>query len=123
MKAVRRRAGDDGEVLGKTTHETNPDAEAKVRRLIKQQSPAAIRAAIHRMMHRPDPLLLGQVTVPTLVITGEEDELIPVDESRADRRRRPGAKLVIFPRRASRQTLKADAFNPALNGFLVGYKA
>ena len=43
------------------------------------QSPIAIRSAIHRMMHRQDSTpLLGQVSVPTLVVTGEEDELIPV---------------------------------------------
>ena len=41
-------------LLGKTTRETNPAIEAQVRRLIKQQSPVAIRGAIHRMMHRPD---------------------------------------------------------------------
>ena len=58
--------------------------EAFVRRLIKQQSPSAIRTAIHRMMHRPDSTpLLSSITVPTLVITGEEDTLIPVDDSRA----------------------------------------
>ena len=73
-------------LLGKTTHESNSDAEASVRRLIKQQSPIAIRSAIHRMMHRPDSTpLLAQVSVPTLVITGAEDEMIPVEESRQDR--------------------------------------
>jgi len=35
------------------------------------------------MMHRPDSTpLLAQVSVPTLVITGAEDEMIPVEESR-----------------------------------------
>ena len=90
MLAVVDREGPSGiaremmpKLLGKTTMETNPSIEANVRRLIKQQSPVAIRSAIHRMMHRPDSTpLLGQVSVPTLVITGEEDEMIPVDESR-----------------------------------------
>ena len=54
-------------MLGKTTHDTNPSAEGTVRRLIKQQSPIAIRSAIHRMMHRPDSTaLLPQISVPTL---------------------------------------------------------
>ena len=69
-----------------------------MRRLIKQQSPVAIRSAIHRMMHRPDSTpLLAQVSVPTLVITGEEDEMIPVEESRRMAAAIPGAKLVIIP--------------------------
>ena len=72
--------------------------EATVRRLIKQQSPVAIRGAIHRMMHRPDSTpLLAQVSVPTLVITGEEDEMIPVEESRRIAEAIRGAKLVIIP--------------------------
>src|SRR5436190_1567763 len=85
-------------LLGKTTHETDSSIEAFVRRLIKQQSPVAIRTAIHRMMHRSDSMpMLPSVTVPTLVITGAEDDLIPVDEARRMASAVPGATLVIIP--------------------------
>ena len=108
-------------LLGKTTRESNPDIEANVRRLIKQQSPVAIRGAIHRMMHRPDSTpLLAKVKVPTLVITGEEDELIPVDESRAIAAAVPGASLVVIPRAGHLSNLEQpDAFNHELNAFLT----
>lgn len=108
-------------LLGKTTHEVRPDIEAFVRRLIKQQSPVAIRSAIHRMMHRPDSTsLLFNIKVPTLVITGEEDELIPVDESRAMAKAIPGATLVIVPRAGHLANLEQpDAFNTALHEFLA----
>jgi 3-oxoadipate enol-lactonase len=108
-------------LLGKTTQDTNPAAEATIRRLIKQQSPIAIRGAIHRMMHRPDSTpLLAQVSVPTLVITGAEDEMIPVEESRRMAAAVRGAKLVIIPAAGHLANLEQpDAFNNALNAFLT----
>src|SRR5688572_13611152 len=108
-------------LLGKTTHESNSDAESFVRRLIKQQSPIAIRSAIHRMMHRPDSTpVLAQVSVPTLVITGAEDEMIPVEESRRIASGIRGAKLVIVPGAGHLANLEQpEAFNAALSGFLT----
>ena len=116
MLALVDREGPSGvaremmpKLLGKTTHETNTTAEATVRRLIKQQSPVAIRGAIHRMMHRPDSTpLLAQVSVPTLVITGAEDEMIPVEESRRIAERDPRREAGHHSRRrASRESRAA----------------
>jgi pimeloyl-ACP methyl ester carboxylesterase len=39
----------------------------------------------------------AKITVPTLVMSGEQDKLIPVDDSRAIAAAIPGAKLVIYP--------------------------
>lgn len=128
MLALVDREGSSGvaremmpKLLGKTTHETNPEIEATVRRLIKQQSPVAVRSAIHRMMHRPDSTaLLPQVTVPTLIITGEEDDLIPVSESRAMAAAVKGSQLVVIPHAGHLSNLEQpDAFNTALNAFLT----
>ncbi|HUQ89519.1 MAG TPA: alpha/beta fold hydrolase [Vicinamibacterales bacterium] len=128
MLALVDREGPSGvardmmpKMLGKTTHESRPDVEATVRRLIKQQSPAAIRGAIDRMMHRPDSTpLLARVAVPTLVITGAEDEMIPVEESRRIASAVRGAKLVIVPGAGHLANLEQpEAFNAALNEFLT----
>jgi 3-oxoadipate enol-lactonase len=128
MLALVDREGPSGiardmmpKLIGKTTKETNPSIEANVRRLIKQQSPVAIRGAIHRMMHRPDSTpLLAQVSAPTLVITGEEDEMIPVDESRRMAAAINGATLVIIPGAGHLSNLEQpDAFNNALSTFLT----
>jgi 3-oxoadipate enol-lactonase len=107
-------------LLGKSTQEHKPDVEATVRRLIKGQSPVAIRGAIHRMMDRVDSTpLLAQVKVPTLVITGAEDEMIPVEESRRMAAAIPGATLVVIPGAGHLANLEQpDAFNIALNTFL-----
>ena len=128
MLALVDREGPSGvaremmpKLLGKTTRELNPSAEAQVRLLIKQQAPVAIRSAIHRMMHRPDSTaLLPQVTVPTLVIVGEEDELTPPEDSRRIAEAVPGATLVTIPGAGHLSNLEQpDAFNAALNGFLA----
>lgn len=128
MLALVDREGPSGvaremmpKLIGKTTTDTNSSVEANVRRLIKQQSPVAIRGAIHRMMHRPDSTpLLAELAVPTLVITGEEDEMIPVDESRRMAGAIDGATLVIIPGAGHLANLEQpDAFNNALNTFLA----
>ncbi len=128
MLALVDREGPSGvaremmpKLIGSTTKATNPSIEANVRRLIKQQSPVAIRGAIHRMMHRPDSTpLLAQVSVPSLVITGAEDEMIPVDESRNMAGAINGAKLAIIPGAGHLSNMEQpDAFNDALRAFLT----
>ena len=126
MLALVDREGPSGvardmmpKLLGKTTHDSNSTVEATVRRLIKQQSPIAIRGAIQRMMHRPDSTpLLPQISVPTLVITGEEDEMIPVEESRRIAAGIAGATLVIVPGAGHLANLEQpEAFNEAFSAF------
>jgi 3-oxoadipate enol-lactonase len=127
MLALVDREGPQGvardmmpKLIGKTTHEHNAGVEATLRRLIKQQSPVAIRSAIHRMMHRADSTpWLPELKVPVLVITGEEDEMIPVDESRRMASAIPGATLVVIPGAGHLANLEQpDAFNNALSTFL-----
>ena len=75
-------------LLGATTREQNADAEETVRRLIKRHSPHGIRDAILRMMERPDSTpLLPTITVPTLVLVGDEDVLTPARRLRGHRQR------------------------------------
>ena len=128
MLALVDREGPQGvakdmmpKLLGTTTRETNQTAEATVRRLIKQQSPVAIRGAIHRMMHRPDSTpLLATIAVPTLVIVGEEDELTPVADSERMAQAITGSKLVKIPGAGHLSNLEQpDAFNHALSTFLL----
>jgi 3-oxoadipate enol-lactonase len=109
-------------LLGTATMETNPDAAETVRRLIKGQSPSAIRGAIFRMMHRPDATPdLGAIRVPTLVIVGEEDTLTPIEESERIAAAIPGASLVTVPGAGHLSSLeRPDRFNDALGAFLRG---
>lgn len=127
MLALLDREGPQGiaqemmpKLLGKTTLETNPDATETVRRLIKGQSPSAIRGAILRMKDRPDATPgLGAIGVPTIVIVGEEDVLTPPAESEALAAAIPDALLVTLPGAGHLSSLESpDAFTATLTAFL-----
>jgi pimeloyl-ACP methyl ester carboxylesterase len=129
MLAVVDREGPSGvardmlpKLLGQTTRETDPTVESTVRRLIKQQSPDGIRRAIQRMMDRVDASsIVSGVTVPALVIVGEEDALTPVDESRRIAAAIPGSRLEIIPGAGHLPNLEQPArFNAVLTDFLDG---
>jgi 3-oxoadipate enol-lactonase len=63
--------------------------------------------------------VLGGIHVPTLVVVGEEDALIPPDVSREMAARIPGARLEVLPGAGHLAPLEVpDAFNRALGGFL-----
>lgn len=127
MLALLDREGPPGiardmmpKLLGKTTLETRADVEPLVRRLIKQQSPTALRGAVLRMMQRPDSLgVIERVKVPTVIIAGDEDVLTPVEESRKMLAVTDQAELIILPAAGHLTNLEQPAaFNDALRSFL-----
>ena len=107
-------------LLGATTREHNPDAEETVRLLIKRQSPAAIRDAIVRMMERPDSTpLLPSITVPTLLVVGDEDVLTPPADAEAMLAAIPNASLVRIAGAGHLANLEqAQAFEASVEDFL-----
>ena len=107
-------------LLGRTTMEQRPEIEATVRRVIKQQTPAAIRGATMRMMHRPDSsATLQSLHVPALIVVGDEDSLTPPAESQKMADMIPTAELVVIPRAGHLSNLEqSQSFNAALTAFL-----
>ena len=64
--------------LGKTTLATKPEIAETVRRLIQSNLPEAIAQACYGLAARQDSTsFLSQINVPTLVVAGSEDALIP----------------------------------------------
>jgi pimeloyl-ACP methyl ester carboxylesterase len=127
MLALVDREGPSGvardmmpKLLGRTTRNTDTTVESTVRRLIKQQSPDGIRAAILRMIDRRDATdVLTGLHVPALVVVGEEDTLTPVEESRRLAETIPGARLEIIPAAGHLPNLEQPArFNAVLTAFL-----
>ena len=111
-------------LLGATTREQNPDTEDTVRLLIKRQSPNAIRDAVVRMMERPDSrALLPTLTVPALVIVGDEDVLTPPSESEAMVAAMPNASLVRIAGAGHLSNLEQGmAFEASIEAFLSGLR-
>ncbi len=121
------RAGGPGAVveqmlpklLGDTTRTERPEVGADVRRIATANSTAAVAAAIEAMMGRADSTdLLQRVSLPALVMVGEEDTLTPPSEAEAMQRLLPRSRLVTLAGAGHLSSLEApDAFSSALGDF------
>ena len=82
-------------LLGPTSRERHPELVEQVVKLIGQQDPRGVAGAQRGMARRPDSTAtLSQVTVPTLVLAGSEDELTGPEEGRALAAAIPDARFV-----------------------------
>jgi 3-oxoadipate enol-lactonase len=107
-------------LLGAGTLEKRPELRRAVADWIAGARPAGVAAASRGMAERPDRTgLLAGVSVPALVVVGEEDTLTPPDESRSMAERIPGAELVVIPGAGHLSSLeRPEAFDQALGRFL-----
>jgi 3-oxoadipate enol-lactonase len=106
-------------VVSPRTMESRPDVVAEVRRLMEARSDA-LAGGLRAMAERPDSTpVLGTVTVPALVVVGEDDKATPVESSRKMAAAIPGTDLVIIPGAGHVSSIEqSDAFNAALVMFL-----
>ena len=89
MIALAQRDGSDAiaatqitGMLGQTTRDKRPDIVARTEAMMRRASVAGIVGALTAMRDRPDATpTLATVTVPTLVVVGDEDALTPVAEA------------------------------------------
>jgi pimeloyl-ACP methyl ester carboxylesterase len=71
-------------MLGKSTRERNPGLGDTIHAMLESAPTDGCVGALHAMLMRPDSgPTLGSITVPTLIVVGEEDVLTPVVESEA----------------------------------------
>jgi pimeloyl-ACP methyl ester carboxylesterase len=107
-------------LLGATSHRARPYLETLVRRLIESNTAEGIAAAIHAIKERPDSMpTLARSAVPALVITSEEDAIIPITESEAMQRTIPRAVLVVLPAAGHLSNIEVpEDFSEALANFL-----
>lgn len=107
-------------LLGATSQRARPGLAPLVRRLIESNSADGIAAAIEGLRDRPDSMAtLQRAAVPALVITGEEDAIIPVSESEAMARAIARSHLVVLPSAGHLSSLEVpDDFSEALGTFL-----
>jgi pimeloyl-ACP methyl ester carboxylesterase len=84
-------------LLGAETIERRQSTVDSVRAIVADQDGAAIAWAQRAMAGRPDSSdLLRATDVPTLIVRGEQDELIPADEAEALVALMPKAELVVL---------------------------
>jgi pimeloyl-ACP methyl ester carboxylesterase len=94
---------------------------ASIRGFMASSKPDGVMGALWGMADRPDATArLGQIRVPTLVITGADDTVIPPSESVAMAGSIPGAQLQVIPEAGHLVAFEqAAAFNAALNEWLT----
>ncbi len=92
----------------------------QLRAVMLRQSKEGIVAALHAMAARPDMTAnLGNIQVPTLIISGAEDAIIPGGEAEEMASRISGAKRVSIESAGHMPMMEApEHFNEALAQFL-----
>jgi pimeloyl-ACP methyl ester carboxylesterase len=127
-RGLAERLGNEG--IGFLVEEPPPllsedapdELRARVRAMIADQSPQAVAAAALGMAERPDSVPdLPTIDVPTVVITGTADRLIPPDVTAGTAEGIEGAELIRIEAAGHLSNLEApDSFDAALDGLLVG---
>jgi len=94
---------------------------AEIRAHVALNNAAGLRRAILRLRDRPDATSgLGAITVPTLVIAGDEDVATPVAEARFLAEHIGGAELEVISGAGHLSNLeRPEAFTFALTRFLT----
>jgi 3-oxoadipate enol-lactonase len=107
-------------MLTPKTAAERPFISDAARAMMARQSVDGVVGALAAMRDRPDsmPTLEG-ITVPTLVVTGAEDTLIPPKEAETMQAGIRGARLVSIPGAAHLANFEApDAFNQLVRDFM-----
>ena len=99
--------------------QADPSTLASVRALVKEGTPEGVAAAQRGMARRPDSVpTLSRIGCPTLVVAGEEDQLIPFAEAQRMAQTVKGARLVRIPGTGHLPSAESPvAFSTALSTF------
>jgi len=110
-------------LLGKTSLRTRPELIERVKQIGSSQSQHAILDALAALRDRPDATSwLSQITIPTLLIFGEEDALAPSHVIETLQSSLPNSTLVKLPKAGHFSALEQpEMFNAALDNFLQKY--
>jgi YbgC/YbaW family acyl-CoA thioester hydrolase len=85
-------------LVGPDTVRTMPDVVRQVRAMVTGQSTSGLVGALTAMRDRPDSRpLLGSIAIPTLVVHGSDDQMIPLAEARAMAEAIPDAHFAVIP--------------------------
>lgn len=107
-------------LLAETTQRERPAVTASVKAMIESTPPATIAALLKALADREDSTAtLDRISVPTLVVAGEQDPLAPPEEMQAWAARIGPAKFKKIERAGHLACLEdSEAFNRLLRDFL-----
>lgn len=112
-------------LLGKTTLESRPETVRNVSRLMADNRADGMINALRAMAGRKDLAgLLSGIDKPALVIAGEEDQVIPRQETDRMAQTIPNAEYHVLPKSGHLLNLEMpDEFNALLRRFIERLKA
>ena len=107
-------------LLGKTTREQRPDIVQSVRAIAERASVDGIVGALEALLARPDSTsTLSSISVPTLIVVGEEDVLAPAKEARGMHALVPDSRFQVLAQAGHLSSVERPAaFNAVLSEFL-----
>ena len=107
-------------LFGPLTQETHPELVKRLHTHMSATPARAVVGALRGLAARPDrTAFLPQITVPTLVVAGLDDALVPIAEARAMAAAIPAAHFVAVPHAGHMSPLeKHQAVDAAILGFL-----
>lgn len=107
-------------VLSPVTLQNNPALVETVRQIMQHTSLQAVIGDLQGMIERIDSRpFLKQISVPTLIIHGKDDNLIPIEEAQAMQAAIPSSRLLILENAAHLPNLEAsERFNQAIREFI-----
>ncbi|MDR7554817.1 MAG: alpha/beta hydrolase [Armatimonadota bacterium] len=108
-------------LVGATTRAHGSEVLEAVRAMARRAHPRGLTAALAAMAARPDSRpLLARLTVPVLVLVGEEDTLAPPEVARTMAAATPRGQLVVIPAAGHLSNLeRPDVFTAAVRTFLT----
>jgi 3-oxoadipate enol-lactonase len=110
-----------GALLSDATKEKRPDVQQKLRDVMDNPARSFL-GELEAMKARPDSSDgLSSISVPTLIVVGENDPITPPDAARKMHEHIGGSRLVVIPEAGHVSNLEMpDAFNGAVAEFLEG---
>lgn len=86
-------------VLSRTTRETRPDLVEGALRMMRKMSPQDVAQVQRGMAERQDSVeTLKTINVPTLLVTGDEDNLTGMNEAELMHQHISGSRVLVIPR-------------------------
>lgn len=107
-------------LLSPKTYDEQPDIVEFVHAMMMETSAEGVMGALAAMRDRPDSTeTLSKIDVPTLIIHGADDNLIPVSQAEAMHAAIPNSRLIIISDAGHLPNLEQpDAYNDAVIDFL-----
>ena len=110
-------------LLAPSTYQEKPELVHQVSDIMAQTSTSGMVSALLGMKSRPDATeTLGHIKIPTLIIHGEEDQIISIRDSEGMQTAIPDSHLVVIPAAGHLPNLEQpEIFNRAANNFITSF--